>query len=149
MTNSYESNEVCDRRHSSKKFSFDRSRKVAMTGASDLEGKMFGRVFNDAIDQGFVMVSAQTGKEATFMIHERETDREGDVVQWILVPSPATRALTTGPELLLGVQQLRLVIKAIFLLELGMATDQMIDRLREAGTIAMLTSGWVMDQSVL
>jgi hypothetical protein len=47
------------------------------------------------------------------------------------------RALT-GAELLLGIQQLRLVIKLVFLGELGLATDEMIGRLREPRHIEKL-----------
>jgi hypothetical protein len=49
------------------------------------------------------------------------------------------RALT-GPELVLGIQQLRLMIKSIFLGELGLATDEMIGRLREPRLIEKLRS---------
>jgi hypothetical protein len=44
----------------------------------------------------------------------------------------------TGVDLLLGAQQLRLVIKAIFLKELGLATEEVIARLQEPRIIARL-----------
>ena len=36
---------------------------------------------------GFIMISARTGKEAEFRLTKVETDREGDVVAWILNPT--------------------------------------------------------------
>lgn len=42
-----------------------------------------GRVYDDACDEGFTIISEKTGKGAVFALHEIERDREGDLVSWI------------------------------------------------------------------
>lgn len=55
--------------------------------ASDLKnlsggGFRLGRVYDDACDVGFTMVSHHTGKEVVFRLEHREMDREGDLLWW-------------------------------------------------------------------
>jgi len=41
------------------------------------------RVYNDACDEGFSIVSTKTGKVAVFALYNHEEDGEGDLVSWI------------------------------------------------------------------
>jgi hypothetical protein len=52
--------------------------------ASDF-GRNFdlGRVYDDACDEGFSIVSEKTGKVAVFALYNHEEDGEGDLVSWI------------------------------------------------------------------
>lgn len=59
-----------------------------VTEISDLNanGVSFGRLFDDACDQGLVLVSHKTGVQVKFYI-DREVVRDGEVVSWILLPT--------------------------------------------------------------
>jgi hypothetical protein len=67
---------------SSSRFSFKGN--TFSAEASDF-GRRFelGRVFDDAADEGFSIVSAKTGKIAVFALYNHEEDGEGDLVSWI------------------------------------------------------------------
>jgi len=68
-------------------FIYDVKTKTFVGEMSEL-GK-FGRVYDDACDLGFTMVSAKTGKEVTFVVNG--TLREhGETVGWRLVPVTGT-----------------------------------------------------------
>jgi hypothetical protein len=66
----------------SSKFSFKNNQFTAE--ASDF-GRNFdlGRVYDDACDEGFTIVSEKTGKGAVFALYNHEEDGEGDLVAWI------------------------------------------------------------------
>lgn len=67
---------------SSSKFSFKNA--VFSAEASDF-GRSFdlGRVYDDAYDEGFTIVSERTGKPAVFALYNHDEDLEGDVTAWI------------------------------------------------------------------
>lgn len=66
----------------SSKFSFKNNTFVAE--ASDFGRNLdLGRVYDDACDEGFSIVSAKTGKIAVFALYNHEEDNEGDLVSWI------------------------------------------------------------------
>jgi hypothetical protein len=66
----------------SSRFSFKNCTFVAE--ASDLGRDLrLGRVYDDAYDEGFTIISKQTGKGAVFALHNHEEDGEGDIVSWI------------------------------------------------------------------
>jgi hypothetical protein len=67
---------------SSSRFTFSGNTFIAE--ASDL-GRVFnlGRVYDDACDEGFSIVSVKTGCAAVFMLYNHEEDGEGDLVKWI------------------------------------------------------------------
>lgn len=66
----------------SSKFSFKNN--TFITEASDLgRGLFLGRVYNDACDEGFTIVSEKTGKGAVFALYNHDEDGEGDLVAWI------------------------------------------------------------------
>lgn len=50
--------------------------------ASELRNLRLGRVYDDACDEGFTIVSAKTAKGAVFVENGPEEDNEGDVVLW-------------------------------------------------------------------
>jgi hypothetical protein len=47
----------------------------------------FGRVYDDACDVGLTLVSATSGRRVVFVIHDVETDADGDVRSWTLIPA--------------------------------------------------------------
>jgi len=47
----------------------------------------FGRVYDDACDEGLTLVSARTQRDLVFVIERREVDDEGDLIAWHLVPA--------------------------------------------------------------
>lgn len=53
---------------------------------SDLPG--FGRVYDDACDEGLTLVSARRpGEQIVFAVTHIERDREGDLLYWDLAPA--------------------------------------------------------------
>lgn len=78
---------ICSIRHSTNLFSY--SGKVLVVEDSTLSGghnrETFGRVYDDACDEGFVLVSHRTGEQITFVIDH--LDMNGDeIAGWRLVP---------------------------------------------------------------
>lgn len=43
----------------------------------------FGRIFDDACDEGLTIIGA-TGREVQFVIEQAHRDREGDLTHWTL-----------------------------------------------------------------
>jgi len=62
----------------SSKFSF--SKGVFIAEASTLKGLKLGRVYDDACDMGFTIISEKTGKGAVFAQVEDSRDGEGDLI---------------------------------------------------------------------
>lgn len=56
----------------------------------------FGRVWDDACDVGYTVVSSRTGKEIVYAVHHEEK-QDGDLVSWIL--KPAERSFLDLPTL--------------------------------------------------
>lgn len=50
----------------------------------------FGRIYDDACDEGLKIQSERSLQEATFVLRDEETDADHDVTVWTLVPEPAT-----------------------------------------------------------
>ena len=51
---------------------------------------VFQRVFQDAIDVGFIMISHHTGMEVTFVVNKvdgGDEDHDGEIMGWHLVPT--------------------------------------------------------------
>jgi hypothetical protein len=54
---------------------------------SDIGGQ-FGRVWDDAADEGLTLVSSKfPGKEIVFVVWDEERDADGDITQWKLHPA--------------------------------------------------------------
>lgn len=71
----------------SERFSFiaeeGETKKDFVAEASDLPGNYFhSRVWIDACDTGFLMVSKRTGNKVLFCLTEEKRDREGEVYAW-------------------------------------------------------------------
>lgn len=72
-------------RVSSKSFSYTLYDRTFTAFASDLgPGFRFGRVYDDACDEGLTLVSHTTGIEVVFRIENVHTE-EGDILSWELV----------------------------------------------------------------
>lgn len=56
---------------------------------SDLGGVIFQRLWPDSCDLGFALVSHVSGQESWWVV-EQEVTREGDIMMWMLVPTPDT-----------------------------------------------------------
>jgi hypothetical protein len=67
---------------SSSRFAFKGNTFSAEASDFGLNFKL-GRVYDDAYDEGFSVVSAKTGKIAVFALYNHEEDGEGDLVSWI------------------------------------------------------------------
>lgn len=63
---------------------FTFSKNTFIAEASEL-GRSFklGRIYDDACDEGFTIISERTGKPAVFALYNHEEDGEGDLVSWI------------------------------------------------------------------
>jgi hypothetical protein len=61
---------------------------------SDIGGR-FGRVYNDACDDGLTLVSRYDGREITFVVEHEERDRDGEVQWWVLKPADLALRLRT------------------------------------------------------
>jgi len=68
---------------STEHFTYEADRKMFIAEASDLPISGLGRVYEDAVDTGLVLVSSRTGKEITFVVADVET-RCGDIMAWSL-----------------------------------------------------------------
>jgi len=76
----------------SSEFSWNAETKKFSAFASDLKGfGRLGRVYDDACDEGFTMISDRTGREVVFVSAGTEHDREGDVQAWVFVPAVGQR----------------------------------------------------------
>lgn len=58
---------------------------VFLAEASELPSNFIARVYDDACDVGFEMVSAKTGNKALFLLDDIVEDAEGDLLCWNLV----------------------------------------------------------------
>lgn len=69
---------------STDRFTYVAAERLLVAEASDLPP--FGRVYDDACDEGLTLVSADTGREVVFGVEQIDRDREGDLVSWTLLP---------------------------------------------------------------
>ena len=53
----------------------------------------FGRLYDDACDEGFVLVSARTGEELPFYLDETKFLDNGDIIEWRFKPVTNDRNL--------------------------------------------------------
>lgn len=81
---------ICSKRLSSRAFHYNPETKTFTAEISELSrggtADPFGRVYDDAADEGFVIVSSKTGDEVTFVINGADRDSDGDIAGWVLVP---------------------------------------------------------------
>lgn len=74
---------------SSKLFGINKEAKQFTAEASDIS-RHFYRVYPDAADAGFEMVSDKTGNTSVWVANRDKYDAEGDLVFTEFVPTPAT-----------------------------------------------------------
>lgn len=72
--------------YSSNDFTYDASTKV-FVGEISAVPTVLREMYNDALDIGFAMRSAKTGRIAYFCIETAERDREGDMYRWTFKPT--------------------------------------------------------------
>lgn len=73
---------------SSLRFNYDQSTRTFTAEASDLRGATFhARLYDDAMDVGFVMKSSKTEAEVTYVLEEEHKDGDGDVTHWTFTPT--------------------------------------------------------------
>jgi hypothetical protein len=71
---------------STRQFDYDHLKHEFSGDMSSTHG--FGRVYDDATDEGLTLVSARTGARVAFVVTAEERDAEGDVLCWKLVSVP-------------------------------------------------------------
>lgn len=73
---------------STAQFTWDRAHRMLVTEISNFgHGFDFGRVYDDACDEGVTLVSEHTGRQVVFAVNHIERDREGDLLYWDLIPA--------------------------------------------------------------
>jgi hypothetical protein len=65
---------------SSKHFNFNSQRKEFFAEMSSLPKFRWEQVYNDSCDEGFTMVSKNTGDQVTFVVDRINTDADGDII---------------------------------------------------------------------
>lgn len=64
---------------STRPFMYSPSDNTFVACASDLRGFRLGRIYDDACDVGFTLISQRTGREIVFALAHEERDRDGDL----------------------------------------------------------------------
>lgn len=77
---------------SSVRFTYDVTTRTFSAEASDLRPAVFlARLYDDAMDVGFVMKSSKTGAEVTYVLEaehrEPATEELGDITHWTFTPT--------------------------------------------------------------
>ena len=67
---------------STKMFFYHKEDKSFSQEASSINIPLLGQLYDDACDEGFVLVSERTGAEIPMYLTKTERDREGDVQCW-------------------------------------------------------------------
>ena len=70
---------------STRQFHYEAARTRFVGDISSTHG--FGRVYNDACDEGLTLVSARTGREVTFVVNREHRNADGDITHWELIPA--------------------------------------------------------------
>lgn len=76
--------------HLSSQFSHDRATNTFTAWAAELGSYAFKRLYEDAVDIGFEIVSCKTGSVSTFYVEEEHRDDDNDVTHWTMKPTAAT-----------------------------------------------------------
>jgi len=79
-------NELDCPRHPLERFDWDKAQGHLVTEACTLQGRLFGRLYNDACDEGFEIHSSRTGRTVKFHLDEVHRDSDGDVTHWTFKP---------------------------------------------------------------
>lgn len=93
-------NQTIGSKVSSRHFEFNPSTKEFVAEVSMLQHggiNVHGRLYADAADTGFVMVSTKTGKEVEFVLKEEARDADRDIKFWSF--EPTAQAKFYNPDL--------------------------------------------------
>lgn len=71
-----------------KQFSYKDKMFVAEASTLQFDPEKMDRIYPDACDEGFHLVSEKTGKVLLFVYEQAEKDAEGDVQAFVFVPDP-------------------------------------------------------------
>ncbi len=77
---------ICDVSYSTKDFHWDRVTRTLTAEISLLGRKPFGRIWDDALDLGFSIISHHTGRQVTFVVNEIDLTPDHDIAGWWLKP---------------------------------------------------------------
>ena len=78
---------------STKQFTYVKEEGLLVAEASSLPP--FGRVYDDACDEGLTLVSHKTGREVVYVVNSigrEHMDPAGDLLYWDLVPARASES---------------------------------------------------------
>lgn len=78
--------------HHSSKFEYDKATRTFLVDISDLGPNPWCRPYSDAIDLGIDIVSAKTGKVATFVVDGEVRGPDDDIIYWVLKPTGTSKA---------------------------------------------------------
>lgn len=82
-------------RRSTKEFTWcSRSRRFVAEISELHNAVLASRVFNDACDEGFTLVSERTGEEMTMILESESRDNEGELLYWTFKPERETALFT-------------------------------------------------------
>ena len=77
-------------KHCTSKFSTLLDKNLIVAEASDLGRNWFDRIYQDAVDAGFTLVSRRTGAETVWYLNHDRKDQDGDTVSWVFFPTNET-----------------------------------------------------------
>lgn len=78
--------------HDGRKFTWTST--FGVTEASDLSAVMYARVWNDAVDVGFNILSHRTGRSMLFTLTRENIDDNGDLVSQVFSNADGTIKVT-------------------------------------------------------
>lgn len=70
---------------STERFTYSAAERLLVAEASDLPP--FGRVYDDACDEGLTLISHRTGAEVVYGVEHIERDADNDLLYWELRPA--------------------------------------------------------------
>lgn len=76
--------------HLSSQFSYDRDTNTFTAWVAELGSYAFKRLYEDACDEGFEIVSCKSGSVSTFYVETEHRDDDNDVTHWTLKPTTET-----------------------------------------------------------
>ena len=72
-------------KYSTRMFSYDKENRTFVTEISTIRrnGPAMGKLYDDAADEGFTLVSHKTGAEVMYYYVDAAVNDEGEVTEWI------------------------------------------------------------------
>lgn len=75
---------ICAAKINTRELTWDSQRRWFIAEASELPQP--GRIWDDAADIGYELISHRTGEAVLFYLHKEIRDRDGDIEAWIYRP---------------------------------------------------------------